>query len=228
MKDFHADYAVYNGITYREISYFDRLELFGIDDYERKDILFSIPEDSVEDRFSVINHAILNGVDYVFYDITDEIVTYGSTFSGAKYLKEKLCNFDLLFQKIFRGAHKPIEKKIVYVNEKASCPIRIFDYYPEERANGSIMFYESSDRISREDIYKAIDSLYSGRITKKQNDESVHLIDQTIDQVSIDGIWFEIVDDFLYDMIYIAPMKKGSGEKYIFEIVDYFNDNNIK
>ena len=114
MKKSYADYAVYEGVTYRRVSYVDRVELFDVNDENCEHVLLSVPKDKIEDSYSVFNKAVLNGVEYVVYDIKEGQVYYGTTHKDSKILQRKIEDFDLVFQTIPRGPDKPVEKKLIY------------------------------------------------------------------------------------------------------------------
>ena len=221
MKKFYADYAVYDGVSYRETSYRDRIELFAVDDEECEHVLFSVSKDKIEERYSVFNHAILNGLEYVYYDIKDRVVTYSTTHKNMKLLQRDINDFDLVYQIIARGKDKPIEKKLIYSKTDG---MQIKEFYPQEMANGSVMFSVCTDLISREELYKAIQTLYAGRISDAF--AGTEIIYAYIGIIRIDGIVFNISEDLDYGILTISPAQKGKGEKYIFEIADYLNSKN--
>ena len=223
MKKFYADYAVYEGVAYRALSYTDRIDLFDVDDEERECVLFSVPKEKIEERYSVFNHAVLNGLEYVYYDIKGEQVTFSSTYKDKKILQRYIKDFDLVFQTINRGSDKPMEKKLIYSKDKSiSDGSQIKRFYPQEMANGSVMFSVSSDLVSREALYKSIQTLYAGRISDKSSSAGL-ATDEYIEFIRIDGIVFNISEDLIYGIVTISPAHKGNGEKYIFEIVDCLN-----
>lgn len=222
MKKSYADYAVYEGVAYRRVSYVDRVELFDVNDENCEHVLLSVPKDKIEDSYSVFNKAVLNGVEYVVYDIKEGQVYYGTTHKDSKILQRKIEDFDLVFQTIPRGPDKPVEKKLIYSKDTGnSSESQIKKYYPEEMANGSIMFSVCSDQISKEEIVKAIRSLYKDRVSEAFGFTRVIYVDMGM--IRIDGNVLNITEDLDYGIITISPLEKGKGEKYIFEIADYFN-----
>ena len=216
MKSFRADYAVYKGATYREKLYHDKTELFDVNDEERENIILTVPRDAVEDRFMVVNHAVLEGVDYVYYDITEGVVTYSSLYKDKPILRKNIEEFDVIYQNIVRGKDKSLEKKLIYAGKNPT----IKKYYPNEMANGSVMFNVRADVISLEDICDAIYKLYPGRVTLEKKGITP-LGDEVLNIVYIDGIKFNLDEDLCWELVTISPVDKGNGEKYIFEIVDY-------
>lgn len=224
MKNFYTEYAVYQGNTYLRVGYYDKVELFAIDDIEHKNILFTLPLDAIEESYTVFNYAVLNSIEYVFYEIENGIVTYSTTHANKQYLQKKQNEFDLIFQQINRGAGKPIEKKIIYINEEKVSPDSVnLKFRPEETANGSIMFSVPSDDISSNDVYEALEILYPGRLSDRGGVASGLVIDEIVSWISIDGIRINIDQDLCWDITTVFPDQKGLGEKYIFEIIDYFN-----
>ena len=224
MKNFYAEYAVYQGNTYLRVGYYDKVELFDIDDTEPKNVLFTLPLNTIEESYTVMNYAVLNGIEYVFYEIENGIVTYSTTHANKQYLQKNQKEFDLIYQQINRGAGKPIEKKIVYINEEKVSPDSVnLRFRPEEMANGSIMFSVCSDIIALDDVYKVLEVLYPGRLSDKGGVPSALIMDEIVSWISIDGIRININQDLCWDITTVFPHQKGSGEKYIFEIVDYFN-----
>ena len=219
MKNFVAEYAVYKGVTYRETVYRDKIELFEVNDENREKVILTVPRDAVEESFTIVNRAVLNGVEYVYYDITDGVVTYSSLYKDKPMLQKNIEEFDVVFQNIVRGKDKPIEKKLIYAGKNPT----IKKFYPDEMANGSIMFNVSSDVIPMEDIYDAIHALYPGRVSVGRK-ELTPLGDEVLCSIYIDGIKFNCDEDLCWGLVTISPSEKGSGEKYIFEIVDYFGD----
>lgn len=224
MRNFYTDYAVYQGITYLRVGYLDKVELFDIDDIDHKNLLFTLPVDIIEESYTVINHAVLNGIEYVFYEKKNEIVTYSTTHANKKYLQKNIKEFDLIYQQINRGIGKPFEKKIIYINEeKVSVESVNLKFRPEEMANGSIMFSVNSDIISLTDVYEALNILYPGRLSDRGGVTSALAIDDIVSWISIDGIRINIDQDLCWDITTVFPDQKGAGEEYIFEIIDYFN-----
>ena len=100
-------------------------------------------------------------------------------------------------------------------------PSQIRRFSPEKTTSGSVMFSVDSDIVSRDDLRKALNSLYPGRLEIK--DKAQLIMDEVLEYIYIDGIKMVISEDLSYEMVWIFPDKKGYGEKYIFEIVDYFN-----
>ena len=224
MKEFYANYAVYDGTTYREISYLDKVELFALDDTECKNILFSVQPENIEDKFTVLNKAILYGLEYVYYDIKDGLVTYSATYKDKKILQRNINDFDLIFQAIISGQNKPMETKMIYSKDNDVADVGLVkSFYPQEMTNGNIMFNVSSALISRDDMHKAIQDLYAGRVSETPAASDMMLMDEIIEWIIIDGIKFCVLEDLCWEMVTIYPEQKEAGEKYIFEIVNYFN-----
>lgn len=224
MRKFYADYAIYNGITYLSVDYRDKVELFAWDDIDHKNMLYSLPLEAVEDRYSEVYYAVLNGIQYVFYEIKDNVVTYGTTHANAQYRYNRIEEFDLIYKIINYKNGKPTERKIIYINEtkesKESVNLR---FRPEEMANGSIMFSVLSDIVSANDVYKCLEKLYEGRLSNRGGISSTLALDEFVSWVDIDGIRINIDQDLCWDITTVFPKQKGSGENYIFEIIDYFN-----
>lgn len=224
LRNFYTEYAVYQGITYLRVGYLDKVELFDIDDIDHKNLLFTLLVDIIQESYTVINHAVLNGIAYVFYEIKNDIVTYSTTHANKKYLQKNIKEFDLIYQQINRGIGKPIEKKIIYINEeKVSVESVNLKFRPEEMANGSIMFSVNSDIISLIDVYEALNILYSRRLSDRRGVTSALVIDEIVSWISIDGIRINIDQDLCWGITTVFPDQKSAGEKYIFEIIDYFN-----
>lgn len=218
MRDFYSDYAVYEGVTYRVKNYFDRVDLFAIEDIERKDVILSVPEDKLDDKYTLINNAILNGVKYVYFDIEDSKVTYGTTYKDSAVLQRDISDFDLIYQWIIRGKDKPVQKRVIYSKNSEAL---IKEFYPEEAPNGRIMFSVNSENFSGQDLLDAIRTLYPGKVREESKEGT---FDEVIRRISIDGIEFQIFEDLCWDITDILPEQKGRGEDFIFEIVEFFNE----
>lgn len=224
MRKFYADYAVYNGKTYLSVYYHDKVELFAHDDFDHKNKMYTLPLDALEDSYSEINKAVLNGIEYVFYEIKDNVVTYGTTHTNAQYRYKKIEEFDLIYKVINYKNKKLTENKILFTNnDKVPNEFVNLRFRPEEMANGSIMFSVLSHIVSANDVYKCLDVLYKGRLSNKGVLSSAVVTDEFISWVDIDGIRINIDQDLCWDITTVFPDQKGFGEKYILEIIDYFN-----
>ncbi len=222
MQKFYESYAVYKGITYIRTDYQDRIDLFSTSDSERKNVLFQVRSDELDDIYNVINHAILNGIDYVYYEIENEIVTYGSTACNENTQKRPQKDFDFIYQMIIRDKNK--EQKIIYVNEKKSLnDFKDKKFYLEETASKSIMFCTDNNIVSQKDVHDALEKMYPGRLSNEKILDNGIGTDEILTSVEIDGIEIDIDEDLCYEFTTVYSMNKEFGEKYIREIVDYFN-----
>lgn len=88
------------------------------------------------------------------------------------------------------------------------------------------MFSVLSDIVSANDVYKCLEKLYEGRLSNRGGISSTLALDEFVSWVDIDGIRINIDQDLCWDITTVFPEQKGSGENYIVEIIDYFN--NIK
>ena len=218
MREFFSYYAVYEGVTYRVKNYQDRVELFAIEDKERKDVIMSVPKDKLDDNYSLINDAILNGIRYVFYDIEDKQVTYGTAYKDSPLLQRDITDFDLIYQRVLRGKNEPVEKRAIYPENSEAL---IKEFYPQERPDGSVMFSVDSKKISAQDLIDVIRILYKGKVREGRKDVTADVV---IKHVSVGGIELRIVDDLCWEITDICPEQKGRGEDLIFEILAYLNE----
>ncbi len=225
MKKFYSDWAVYNGIDYRCVRYFDKIELFDALDEENKNVLYTVSLNLIEDEYTIMTKAILNGVEYTVFDIEEGIVIYKRFINDENFIRRKTEEFELIVQykSHSKNGHSTyLEKSIIYINEnKVTYDAVDRKYWPEEMASGNIMFCVDNELISLDDLYEALEKLYSGRISDKGSIPEAALFDEYIAWLSIDGIKFNISED--WGLVTISPEQNNVGGEYIRELIDYFN-----
>lgn len=101
----------------------------------------------------------------------------------------------------------------------------IVRFEPEEMENKSIMLRIHSDQVTLNDVYDALEILYPGRLSDRGGIASALAMDEIISWICIDGIRINIEQDLGLEYTTVFPDQKGKGEKYILELIDYFNQN---
>lgn len=223
-KEFWIDSAIYKGKEYRYISYGNgKIELFSKEDIKKENVLYTVTADDLDDRYTKITHVIMDGISYVVYEIADDIVTFKRFVNDKKFISKSLKDFELVYeQKNHQKRDKKyIEKEIVYIDEKRIEKEAVNrKFWAEEMASGNIMLSASDDVLSINDLEKALDALYSSRISEKGGIPDALLWDEYIAWLNIDNIKFNISSD--WGIVTISP-EDSKGNKYIREIVEYLN-----
>lgn len=140
-------------------------------DEENKNVLYTVPLNSIEDEYTIMTKAILNGVEYTIFGIEKDTVIYKKFINDENYIRRRTEEFELIVQyrNHTKNGHSTYsEKSIIYIDEsKITSDAVDRKYWSEEMANGNIMFCVSNDFISLNDLYQALEKLYSGRISDK-------------------------------------------------------------
>ncbi len=219
-KDFWSNWARYNGTEYRCVSYGNnKAELFAGDDSLKENVLYTVQADELEDCYTLMTYAILRGIQYVVYEIENDIVTYKKYVNDKEFMKKPKMDFELIY--LQKNHTEYVEKKIVFIDEKRIDRAAVNrKFWPEEMASGNIMFSASDDLITIHDLNKILEELYGARITDKGGSPEALLFDEYIAWCNIDGNRFDISSD--WGIVTISP-KEEKGNKYIIELVDYLN-----
>lgn len=177
--------------------------------------------DKGEDKTPVYTYAVLNSIQYSVVEINDGIVFYEPSYEGAKIRKEKINNFDLIYQDIW---HEHVETKIIHLNEKKYTPDAVNYNWAEEMDERRISY--NSAVLSQKDFFDAFETLYPERITDKFEGTEQLLLDFNSGWVRIGGIKIIVCFDAIYEITSIFPEDNPLGNRYILEIAEYFNKKN--
>lgn len=225
-RKFWMDLAIYKGKEFQLTSYGNgKIELFGKEDIIKEDVLYTVTANDLEDIYTKITYAVLDGILYVVYEIVGDIVTYKRFVNDKKYISKSMKNFELIYEQKNHqnGNEKYIEREIIYIDEKQiEKEVINRKFGAEEMASGNIMISISDDVLSINDLEIVLRTLYGARINEKGGIPEALLWDEYIAWLNIDGIKFDITSD--WGIVTISP-KDSRGNKYIREIVDYLNGN---
>lgn len=225
-KKFWTNLAIYKGKEYQYISYGNgKIELYSTKDIRLEKVLYTVIANDLEDRYTKITHAILDGVSYVVYEIDNDIVTYKRFINDNKYISKSLKDFEMVYEQKNHqyNNQKYVEKEIVYIDvvriDKEAVNRK---FWAEEMASGNLMLSVSDDVLSINDLENALSALYDSRISDKGGFPDALLWDEYIAWLNIDNIRFDISSD--WGIVTISP-EDSRGNQYIREIVDYLNRN---
>ncbi len=214
-----GNFGIYKGITYRIASYWHDVELFSIDDNDHHYVIRRVPKDEMEDLYTLHTHCRLNGIAYIVHKIENDIVTYERCVCDKVMFKKPLNEFDVVFRSKNRYKQHP-ESKVLYINNKMDDTILNNHFVPEEMHNGHIMLSYIDIEMDVSDTTKTLKDLYGDRIVMHGAAPEMLIIDYYIERFTIDDI--EFCMDCDYGIVTISP-DNDNGDKYIWEMTDYFN-----
>lgn len=219
-KQFWSQWAKYKGRDYRSVSYGNnKVELYDKDDFLMKNLLYTVTSAELEDSYTLMIRGILQGIEYLVYEIENETVTYTKYVSAQEFVKKPVTDFELIYSQ--KNHRDYVEKDIIFIDEKRIDREKVNQrFWPNEMASGNIMFSVLEDVITIKDLNIALEKLYSARITDKGGFPEAILWDEYQAWLSIDGHRLDINSDL--GIVTVAPNDEG-GNKYIMEIVDYLN-----
>lgn len=221
-KKFYAELAIYKGEEFRCVTYGGgRVELFAPDDALCQNVLHSVNIADLEDKYTKIIHAVLNGISYVVYDIENDVVEYKRYINAKDFIRRPIADFELIYVQRNHHIKKYTEKEPLYVDESRIEKDAVNrSFWPEEMACGNIMLSFSDDKLSVGDMQKALEELYGRRISEKGGLPQALLWDEYISWFKIDDAGFDLTSEM--GIVTISP-KGAEGNKYIREIADYLN-----
>ena len=215
-----GEFCVHKGVTYRALSYYDHIELFAIDDVNKKHIIEKMKKEDLEDYYYLITRCILNGINYVVRKIEDDIVTYERAVCDKKLFEIQIHNLDIIYQQKNRSG-KPFERRIIYIdNNKITERYLDKNFYPEEMHNGHLMLPYLDTELDINDTCQLLKKRYGDRIKLNPPSLEMLMIDYYIATFTIDNYKFCL--DYDYGIVTISP--DDDGDKYILEIIEYFNN----
>jgi len=217
-------FGVYKGITYRTVLYLHDVELFYIDDNAHDNVISRVPKNEMEDLYTIFTRCRFNGIAYIVRKIENEIVTYERYVCDKELFKKSLIEFDVVYSQINRQMQHP-DRRVLYINNKMNDDILNRYFVPEEMHNGHIMLSYLDTEMDISETTKTLKDLYGNRIVMHGAAFEMLIIDYYIEKFTIDDIEFCIDSDF--GIVTISPDKEN-GDKYIWEITEYFNKKKEK
>ena len=173
----------------------------------------------MEYYFNLHTHCVLNGIVYIVRKIEDDVVTYERTVCDKELFDKKIQNFDIIYQNKNRS-EKPLERKIIYIdNYKIKESDLDKSFYPEEMHNGHLMLSYLDTKLSIYNTFQLLEKKYGDRIIINPPSIELLIIDYYFTTFIIDNYKFCL--DYNFGIVTISPDE--NGDKYILEIIEYFN-----
>lgn len=216
-----GDFAVWQGTKYRITSYWKEYELFAVEDVKKENPLGRITCEEANDRYTAYAKCEYKGMRYTTLRIEEGICYYKNcVVHNPKEQCRPIEEFDEIWI-VNNRSGKWAETYTIYLNDKydnqkPSDSI----YYVEEMACGNQMTAHRDDVKDLPTTIKELMSLYGDRLYMKTPNEQLLMVDYYISQITIDGVAFCL--DYDWGIVTISP-ENSAGNKYIWEIVEYFN-----
>lgn len=98
-REFWIDVAIYKGKEFLYTSYGNsKIELFSKEDVIKENVLHTVTVNDLDDRYTKITYAIMNGISYLVYEIANDIVTFKRFINDKKFTSKSLKDFELIYE----------------------------------------------------------------------------------------------------------------------------------
>lgn len=115
-RKFWIDIAIYKGKEFQYNSYGDgKIELFSKEDIIKENVLHTVTVNDLDDIYTKITYAIIDGVSYVVYEIANDMVTFKRFINDKKYISKSLKDFELVYEQ--KNHQKSGKKYIVWLED---------------------------------------------------------------------------------------------------------------
>lgn len=218
-----GEFGIYKGVIYRIVSYWHDVELFSMDDIDHYYVIRKVRKDEMDDVYTLHTYCRYHGIEYIIRKIENEMVIYERSVCDKELFEKPLNELDVVFCTKNRYHQEP-ERIVLYMNNKFEDTIFNNLFVPEEMHNGHIMLAYQDTKMDVNDTIKTLKDLYGDRIIMHGANLEMLLVDYYIETFTIDDVNFCL--DYDYGIVTINPDKEN-GDKYIWEITDYFNKNSI-
>lgn len=215
-----GDFGYYKGKLYRTLSYWNDVELFAEEDLEKKQVLYRVSKDDMEEMYTLYTSCRIKGINYVVRKMEGEIVTYERLVCDHELFQKPLNEVDVIIRVKNRSNQEP-ERTILYMNpEITEDRVLKISFVPEEMHNGDIMLSFLDEELDVAATIQGLQELYGKRLEIHSPNEKLLMIDYYVAKIMIDENEFCL--DYDWGIVTISP-RAHSGNDYIWEITNYFN-----
>ena len=217
----HGSFAVWNGSTFLYKSYTDEYELFYTDDIMKKKPAARIKKEHADCTYYMSAYCSINNIRCLADELTDGKCIYRPhNSSHAQCISVEEC--DEIWTVRYISVNQR-EINTLWLSPDCSKPPHEMNFYAELSENDNIYTSHLDTDLDIETTIRIIKTHYNNRTDIRPKAPSWFGDDRQYQIFRIDADSFEFLAD--WGIIRISP-SNSSGNKYIHEIIDLFNEWN--